>query len=392
MKNLINNPLGYISLGSITQLLVIISAPILAKFYDPESFGRFSYITSLSILLASIQCLGLQKSLLRYNQKIELNKYLNYALVIIILSTTIALLSLIFWSFKIEYIILCLLAFFTSINELFKFYFLALSNLKPILLTKYSSSTLSPISKMFFFFTSVSSKGLLLGQLVEKIFTSIVNLYHSKVTFQASRFKDILAFAKNNIDFIKFSLPSTFLNISSSNLLVYVLPFYFSFEILGYYFLANKILTIPTSSVGTLVSEFFTSKYVKSTNKKKLLNKTIKNLIFVSLPFFLLIFLLSDYFIDLFFEKKWNYASMLIKILIPLHFFRFISSPCSYIFEIEKKNHELFKFNIFYFLATLISVFSLTIFELNINNFLIFYSLLGSIIYLYLLHLSKNIL
>ena len=370
----------------------MISVPILTKFYDPESFGRFSYITSLSILLASVQCLGLQKSLLRTNQKIKLNKYLNYVLAIIILSTTIALLLLIFLPFKLEYIILCLLAFFTSINELFKFYFLSLSNLKPILLTKYSSSVLSPISKMFFFLTSVSSKGLLLGQLVEKIFTSIVSLYYSKVTFQLPRFKDILAFAKNNIDFIKFSLPSTFLNISSSNLLVYVLPFYFSFEILGYYFLANKILNIPTSSVGKLVSEFFTSKYIKSTNKKKLLNKTVKNLVFVSLPLFLLIFILSESLIDFFFEKQWNFASVLIKILIPLHFFRFISSPCSYIFEIEKKNHVLFKFNFFYLLVTLISVFSLTIFELNINNFLILYSLLGSIIYLYLLQLSKKIL
>lgn len=392
MRKIVNTSLGYLSLGSLSQLVAIITVPILAKFYGPETFGRFSYISSLSILLSSILCFGLQKSLLTHHKSVELRKYLNYAALIILFNSLIAFFVIYLWSFQIDYIILCLLAFFTALNELFKFYFLALSNLKPILLTKYSSSILSPLSKIMFSLTNLSSKGLLLGQLVEKFLTFFVNLFYSKVSFKLFSLKKLFGFAKKNSNFIRYSLPSTFFNITSSNLLVYILPFFFSFEILGYYFLANKVLSIPTSSLGTLVSELFTSKYVKSTNKKKLLSKTVKTLTTYSIPFFLLIYISSDFFIDFFFEKKWDYSSELIKILIPIHFFRFISSPCSYIFEIENKNHIIFKFNIFYLLTTIITIFFLKIFELNINNFLLIYSLLASLAYIYLLKLSKKLL
>lgn len=390
MKFTFNNSIRYISSGLVAQICLIISVPILAKFYDPESFGRFSYITSLSVLLSSVLCLGLQKSLLTFKQNIDLDKYLNYALIVIIINSLIAFVLINIWSFQYDYIILCLLAFLTAFNELFRFYFLALSKLNPILVTKYTSSIVSPLSKIIFSFSRFKAKGLLLGQVFEKFFTSFVNIYFSNFRFKKSRFSEVFSFAKSKSQFIRYSLPSTLLNITSSNLLVYFLPFIFSFEQLGYYFLATKILSIPTSSLGSLISELFTSKYISSNNKRELFIYTLMRLFLFSIPIFFGIYLMCDFIVDIFFEKKWSYASELIKILIPLHFFRFLSSPCSYIFEMENKNHLLFKFNIYYLIFNLTSMLLLKILRLNIEEFLLIYSIMGSLIYIRLLLLSKN--
>lgn len=390
MKFIYNNPISYISLGLVAQIFLIISVPILAKFYDPESFGRFNYITSLSVLLSSVLCLGLQKSLLTFKQNTDLDKYLNYALIIIIINTLIASIFINIWSFQFDYILLCLLAFLTAFNELFKFYFLALSKLNPILVTKYTSSIVSPLSKVIFSFSIFKAKGLLLGQVFEKFFTSFVNIYYSAFRFKKSRFSEVFRFAKSKAQFIRYSLPSTLLNITSSHLLVYFLPFFFSFELLGYYFLATKILSIPTSSLGSLISELFTSRYISSNNKKELFVNTVMKLFLISIPIFLGVYLMCDFLVYIFFEEKWSYTSELIKILIPLHFFRFLSSPCSYIFEMENKNHLLFKFNIYYLAFNLTSISLLKILSLNIEDFLFIYSIIGSFIYIRLLFLSKK--
>ena len=377
-------------MGSISQLILIVSIPILAKLYDPESFGKFNYITSLSLLLSPVLCLGLQKSLLNSNNQKKINNNLVFCLSIIVFFFSIVFITTFVFFRSVEYIILCFLALLTSLNELLKFNFLSQSKLNPILVTKYSSSALSPSLKMLFFFSKFNKMGLLLGQLSEKFFTMLIGLNYVRIEFKNFSLRGLVLFVRRNNKFIKFSLPATILNISSSNLLVYVLPFFYSFEKLGFYFLANKILSIPTSSIGTLVSEYFTSEYIKNSNKQKLFLTTLKNLAGISFLMFLLIFLFSDILISVFFDQNWEYSSLLIKLLIPLHFFKFISSPCSFIFEIENKNELLFRFNLIYFIFTFLLICLMVVVKPSLENFLIIFSLVGGLIYAYLLHLSHK--
>ncbi|OGC45117.1 hypothetical protein A2V49_02325 [candidate division WWE3 bacterium RBG_19FT_COMBO_34_6] len=197
--------------------------------------------------------------------------------------------------------------------------------------------------------------------------------------------------AKRFVAFPKYNLPSNLVNVIANQIPIILLGSYFGLSVVGQYALTQKILGVPgaliSSSILGVFKERASRDYRETNSCRNIYVKTFKALFKLSIIPFLLIFFVSPPLIPLIFGAAWKDAGIYAQILTIMFFFRFISSPLSYVLVIAEKQ----KIN----LSVQICLLIVTIFAMQLgktfNSVLI--SLLGfsigySIIYLIMLILS----
>jgi len=126
---------------------------------------------------------------------------------------------------------------------------------------------------------------------------------------------------------------------------VLIMGMYFPSSVLGVYYLANQIISIPISLVTQSIGNVFFSALAKM-NKQQIKERVYRYLFFASnivIPLFLLYLFLSELFIERFLDNKWLEALELMPILFIVWASAIIENPISSIPLILKKTqYELF--------------------------------------------------
>ena len=142
-----------------------------------------------------------------------------------------------------------------------------------------------------------------------------------------------------------------------------LIALFFGNKVAGYYFLAERIISIPISILTSSVSQvyFQEASLLYHNNKKALLLLTndIQKKIFIFLfPFLLILSLWGE---DLFslFGNEWSESGLIIKYFFIFILFKNIYSPISTIGDILKKQKLLLMFNVSLFLFQVSSFYFL---------------------------------
>ncbi|EHR42099.1 lipopolysaccharide biosynthesis protein [Alishewanella jeotgali] len=169
---------------------------------------------------------------------------------------------------------------------------------------------------------------------------------------------------RRNINYLKFVFPGTFVNYISSNCPIYLIGFFYGASFSGYYGLATRLAGMPTALIGRAIGEVYRA---RALDEYKRLNNFKDSFVKVSLFSastgilgFLLFYLLSEWLIVLLFGEAWLETSIYIKILMPMFFLQYLTSPVSYSMMISGRqaqefNWQLFRF--FFLLAVLAGAF-----------------------------------
>jgi O-antigen/teichoic acid export membrane protein len=338
------------------QLIVILISPILTRLYTPEEFGIFALYSSLVFITASF-------STGKYELAIMFPKKKNDALAVMSLSLGI-LVSIVFCIF------LLILGFNMDIAILlenqdvaFWLYFLPLSilmagtyrnlNYFSIREKKFSQLSTSKITQslgtsstnLIFGFLNFGVFGLVFGNIFG-FFISNYILYRQvikenlQILLNISRVK-IYALARLYIKFPKYDMPASFINTLSRNIIPILLVSYFSPVIAGYYYLTQRVIALPSNIIASSISDVFRQRasedYRKYNNAKDIYISTLKKLIIISFIPSIILFLYSKQLFILIFGANWEIAGQYTQILAPLLFFRFISTPLSFMFTVVGK-------------------------------------------------------
>ncbi len=341
---------------TIAQFIVIAISPILTRLYSPEEFGIFALYSSLVFITASFSTGKYELAIMFPKKKIDALAVMSLSIAILI-SITFLLLFIIF-IFNIEIAILL-----GNENVAFWLYFLPISVLmagvyknlnyfairekqfSPLSSSKVTQSIGTSSINLFFGFLNYGVLGLVVGNIVG-FFISSYLLYKQVIKENIQIFRNIsrlkmMALAKQYIKFPKYDMPASLINTLSRNIIPILLVTFFSPIIAGYYYLTQRIITLPSNIIASSISDVFrqqaTTDYKRYNNAKKIYISTFKKLFIISFfPSMILFFYAKDLFI-LVFGVNWEMAGFYTQILTPMLFFRFISTPLSFMFTVVGK-------------------------------------------------------
>jgi len=159
--------------------------------------------------------------------------------------------------------------------------------------------------------------GLIIGEILSQT-TGIVTFLRSiwtkdKENFKHLSFPGIEDVAKKYSRFPLFSLPSSIVNSITLQLPVFMLSYFYGFQVVGFYSLAYMVLVFPASFISSAMAQVFFGELsiLIHENINKIRNyyiSTIKNLFFIGLSLFLLIAIIAPLGFPLIFGEIWKDA------------------------------------------------------------------------------------
>ena len=353
----------------IAQIIAIIGTLFIAKIYGEAAYGYFGVFISITGITSIICSLQLDKFIvISKNIKESINWY-NFLLILVPVSTLIISLLLFVVSnyfvsekFSLSLLLFCaigtLILALISIHEnffTFKKEFSRISNSKIFL-------TIANVGLQIFLYSSYNLWGLIIGFLISQCSLLIFYVFKNRNVISKTNFTEIKKGIQSNASILKFLLPSNTLNSIANSLMPILILAFFGTKEAGVYFFSLKILGIPLLLISSSVAQvyFQKSSILLKEDKEELLKLTKKivgtNLL-IMLAFLLLINTFGMYFLDYFFDGKWNNLRSYTLILSILVFARTAFNPISSLIVVLDKNFESLLFNSYLFIINLVAIY-----------------------------------
>jgi O-antigen/teichoic acid export membrane protein len=193
----------------------------------------------------------------------------------------------------------------------------------------------------------------------------------------------------SNRRFVLFSLPADLINSASGQLPIFIIAARFGSVSVAMYSLMLRLLSIPVGLLGSSVLTVFKDKagqdYRENGNCIDIYLKTLKILALLSFFPFLCLHLFGSHIVQFLLGEQWVAAGQYTEILSPMLFISFISSPLSYVLYFSKRGQAIDLFCQIILTFIMWVAFSQSS---NVNDAILYYSILGSIYYVFYLLVS----
>ena len=399
--SLIKNVTVLVTGTVIAQVIPVALQPILKRLFSPEDFGVFDiYLKTLGILFVIFA--------LKYDMAVVLPKNRIKALLILTLSVISAFIFTLI-SF------LLILIFETQILQLLQFpekyklalyilpfstLFFSLFNTFNYLLIrdkKFYASSLNKVNRRavegsvqvgLAFIPTIKQFGLFIGDLLGNFIYFLSAYYQSFKGFKLdSRFfkmSMLKSVAKEYSDLPKYNIIPELLNTGFFAALSFLILAKFDIKEVGYMELTQRMLAIPSAFIAYSVGQVLLQKITELVNNKQKilgeLKKVFLLLLAMALPFVAIILLFATPIFEVAFGKEWAISGLYSKYLVVFYALGFLISPLSQVLISLQK----FKINAIWKIGRFIIVIPLFFISFNeIDNYLLSYSILGSISYLF---------
>ncbi|MFX3660613.1 MAG: lipopolysaccharide biosynthesis protein [Ectobacillus sp.] len=403
----------WVSAGTgIAQLLNILLSPVITRVYKPEDYGILTIYTAVLGILTIVGSLKYELAIAIADDDEKAINILTLSVIILIIYIGLTTLILILFGevflnlfdaeilLKFVYLI-PLGVLFIGLYNIFSQWAFRKKDYKSYSKTKLSQSISSNVTKIVLGLLNIGPIGLLLGSILGTS-AGITTLLLPIIKKDRELLKRInkgslLWCAKRYIRFPKFLAPSQLLNVAGIQLPIFFITSLYGTQVIGYYGLANGIVSLPMMLIGNSVSDVFFGEAAntgKSNPKKlKVLSLNLfKKLFLLGLLPLIILFLFGPFLFSLVFGDNWYEAGVYARIIAFLAFTRLIFMPISRVFEVfEKQKEALFLDMLRVFLVLLTFILAMM---LSLNSYwtIGLYTLIMSLIYLFTFILSQKII
>ena len=394
------NVLALMTGTTIAQAIPVAIAPILTRIYSPEDFGVYALFLSV-ISIFGVIING------RYELAIVLPKKdedaINILSISLILNLTISLFLLILVILLYEYFLkfpvikeigiwlyfIPLVVFLIGFWKMLNYFNIRKKQFKDIAKATIIKSIVLAAVQLSIGFIKSGVTGLISGQIISQLFANsklLLNIIKDKVLLSKISRVKIISLAKKYKNFPKYDAPSSLSNTIALHLPSLLLPKLFGLTMTGYFFLAHKIVAIPSSLLGKSISEVFMQEMSAKKNMKikcwPFFIKTVKHLLLIGTPVLILIALLGPYLFQIIFGEEWKVSGEIAPYLAVVFLINFVVSTVSPVFSVSGQQKRSAFWRYLYFITSLsIFVFSL-IAGLKFFEFLLLYVIHEILLYL----------
>lgn len=407
-SNLLRNILKLTSGNLFAQSIQLATIPILTRVYTPEELGLFALFMSFLAIANSFITAKYDSAILLTKTHID---SINMSALIVLLSFSISFFILICIVVYNNYIssvltiknlpqyfyFLPLMTFMFGVYQTIYFLNLKLEQFNVVKTVMIRRSYVRSISQIVFGLLHLSTIGLILGQFISTL--SGIGYSIKKIVFYAPymnyiNHKRILVLARKHIDFPKYYLPSSVLNISAYEVFSTMIGYSFSMATLGFFIIGKKAIGMPSRLISTTIKNVFMQELTNNLHKNVSSHHTFLDLL-VKLTVISIVLFGSMFFIieDLFlivFGEHWNEAGRIAKYLLPYYGLNFIVMPLSVVLVVYEKQKLNFLWQVGLICITIV-IFILQIYmDLALYDFLLIFSFTVSIHLLILLGILYN--
>jgi O-antigen/teichoic acid export membrane protein len=409
---MIRNMLVLVSGTGIAQMFPILTAPIIARLYDPVHFGVYAVFTSIVTIFTGLASL-------EYNNVIIVAKEEIKAFDGCILAAIVTSLTALFYIFLILIVpdrlllgflgqdvvnylwIVPITVFLNNLNLIIYTWFLRVGNYKLLTQNKIFVAGLGVFFQIGIGYFNYGVLGLVLANLLSislSLFVLMILFFRNNSTFlvniKYSRIKKLAIEYKN---FPLISVWGNTLNIFTLQMPQFVLNNFFGAQVLGQYSLSQRMISLPLGFVSSAVQDVFrkeaSNEQIDTGHCSSTYIRTLKILLIIG--FFVLFSCLTfvPAVFGIIFGNKWLEAGIYVRVLSFLFVIRFIVAPLSYVFYIKEKQKMDFFWQIGLFILTGISLY-FGFFYLDIKSpikILLFYSIIISVWYLFNLFITYKL-
>jgi O-antigen/teichoic acid export membrane protein len=341
------------ALGS--QLINIVGLPILSRMYGIPEFATLALFLATGSIVLSFSTLQLDYAIVKsetLEEKLVLIKITFFSIFSIAILSCFGLLICSKFHPKIDSIFIITIFIFLIVsagNQVLFFFFNSERKYVYIATARILLISFNVIIAVLLFF-SRPNIGLILSITSANLISFTFLLYffrkNIKKVFQMSTSftSDVL---RQNIQFLKFSTPASLLDILSKEIIIIFLATYFSEHITASFFMAMKVILLPTGLIGGAIGNVF-YKDISGKFSRKTLSfidfwKIWRALFLLGIiPFVILILYGQEIFVFVLGEE-WILAGEMGAILAISGFFTFLNSPTSSGFIVLNKQ----KYNLF---------------------------------------------
>jgi O-antigen/teichoic acid export membrane protein len=157
-----------------------------------------------------------------------------------------------------------------------------------------------------------------------------------------------------------YSLPTDFINVATNQVPILLLTVFVGVGGVGLYNLSQRVLGLPAGLVASSISDVFrqraSSDYAKHGNCRDIYVKTFKTLFLLAIIPFTILFIIAPPLFAFVFGEKWREAGEYIRVMLPMIFLGFTSSPLSYVYYIAGKQREDLFLHIYMAASTAVSL------------------------------------
>ena len=334
---------------TIAQAIPIGISPILTRIYSPEDFGLFALFLAITNIIGSVAN-G------RYELAIMLPKKDEDAIntaalgfsISSILSLLILILVVIFKDFFVYLIgneeiglwlyFVPITVFLLGLWNVLNYYNNRKENYKDLRNAHIIRSIVLASTHLIIGFLKSGVTGLISGEILSKVSANsrlLKNILKDKLLISKITKRKMVSMAKRYKNFPMISLPSSFTNELYANLFSVLLSSLYNVALLGHYYMAQRVLGLPSALLGISIGQVFFQSAVKEKEKtgqaRVVFKSTVKKLFLIALPFFAALFFIVEDLFAFVFGENWRVAGTYSQILIPIFFVRLIATPVSMI-------------------------------------------------------------
>jgi len=338
-KNIISLSIG----NGIAQLISFTTVIITARIFSQSDFGDLAVVVGIAgilrvLLTLRYETLIVPSKTISISAKVALSCLLIAAALAILISIVNIILIKLFALYSI--FLSTIIAFCLALQLVTENFLNKSKRYKNIIFIKIFQSLSIGIFAVLFGYLSISS-GLIFGQLVGVLLSSMFSIFFIRDIFKYSRDLDLPRFLIKNKQTPKFLVPASLIESINEQGTIILIATLFLSEIAGFFSLSWRMVVVPISVISAAFSliyfERLSSLYNSKENISKVLISAWIKLLFFSLLVGILVYFFIDEFIITVLGEEWRRSAEIISIIIFLIMARFVSSPTSNIFIILKK-------------------------------------------------------
>jgi lipopolysaccharide exporter len=397
----------------ISQGINILASPFLSRIFSPAEFGVSTLFQSILSIVLIVATLKLDSAIIITDSDIKAKQLLKSSLFFTLICSFLVFVTffvLLFMDLDIfgvsnGYIVIILLSIsllLSGSSTTFNSWANRNRDYSIMMWVPIFNTGTATTVNIFLGIIGSTSYGLIPG-IVGGLFISSTYLYfrYGIPKIKHSNLETVREFS----DFPAFQMPSLLLNTLSTQIPVIAFSFFYNEIIVGWYSMAQRILLLPLTVIGSAVGQIYYREisilYQKHERIDTLTNKILKNSFIIAFIPMTILIAFGDIIFVWIFGESWEESGTFARYLTPWFLMVFVTSPLSNILIVLNKQKENLKINTIMMLSRVLSIwiganvfdtYSSTILLFGCVGFVLWYILSIYFVYLAGLRILKYVL
>jgi lipopolysaccharide exporter len=392
-----------------SQLLPIVTSPIIARLYNIESFGELAIILGVSSLISIGATLQYESAIVLPDSESESAGLLVISLIFIFATTALSFLILPFryeiaQLFKSETLASKLhfvpaFVFIQSLFRTFNFWAVRHKMYKTITYRQIGQTATQSTVKILFGLLGFAAVGLIWGTLIGLLTSTTILIFQSmksdyKLIRSSIKFESLKSIIKKYSDFPKFTLPHGYSDIFIKDGIIFFISSFYGATVLGYYSFSKSLLKKPVGFIGSSLRQVFYKRAVElKNNPLKLWNFTKQNILYLSISSILVfspILFFGDDIFRFVYGDKWATAGVYSQYMVFWMIYIFIMSPISSLIIVIKKQKVFFVISLLFNILTLLIIIASASLGFDFKHALGIISIFCILFFIFIIHVVKK--